>query len=331
MSEELCRQLGTLPSEQKNPASAAIDSASTTEILEIINQEDAKVPAAVRAEIPFIARAVDAIVDAFRSGGRLFYVGAGTSGRLGILDAAECPPTFGTPPSMVQGIIAGGPEAVFRAQEGAEDREDEGRQAIQQRNVSSKDVVCGLAASGRTPFVKAALLEAHNRGATTIFITTNKRNRLAEFGFDFVDIAICPQVGPEVIAGSTRMKAGTAQKLILNMLSTAAMIRLGKVFGNVMVDLQMTSEKLRERARRIVMELSGVDYATASATLELAGGNVKTALVMLLGNCSATEARSALHRSGGFVRQALQLVHNSNDASEYPSTSKSITGTKQQD
>ncbi len=314
MGEALCKQLGSLPSEQPNPASATIDTASTQEILEIINREDAKVPAAVHAEIPFIAQAVDRIVAAFRRGGRLIYVGAGTSGRLGILDAAECPPTFGTPPAMVQGIIAGGPQAVFHAQEGAEDREADGRKAIADRQVSAVDVVCGIAASGRTPFVKGALAEAKRRGATTILITTNQRERLPEFGFD-VDIAICPQVGPEVIAGSTRMKAGTAQKLVLNMLSTTAMIRLGKVFGNVMVDLQMTSEKLRERARRILMELAGVDYTTAVRTLDRANGNVKTALVMLLGNCSAAQARQLLAESNGFVRIALEKLRLHNERS----------------
>lgn len=315
MGEELCRKLATLRTEQRNPRSNQIDTLSTEDILYLINEEDAKVAAAVRRVIPQIARAVDIIVDAFQHGGRLFYIGAGTSGRLGILDAAECPPTFGTPTELIQGIIAGGYEAVFRAQEGAEDREEEARQAIADHGVTEKDVLCGLAASGRTPFVKAAIEEAQRRGARTILITTNSSDKVQQFGIH-PDIIICPDVGPEVIAGSTRMKSATAQKMILTMLSTTAMIKMGKVYGNVMVDLQMTSEKLRERAHRIVMEIAHVDYDTASEALIAAKGHVKTALVMLLGKCDYQTATQALQHHNGFVRYAIEAVQKRNMATQ---------------
>ena len=299
---ELFAQLSRLLTEQRNPASMHIDLADTEEILRIINAEDRRVPEAVGREIPYIAQAVELVVEAFRQGGRLFYVGAGTSGRIGVQDAAECPPTFGTDPEMVQAIIAGGPEAVFRAQEGAEDRAEDGARAIRERGVSECDVVCGLAASRRTPFVVGAIEEARRRGARTIFVTCNPRE---EFDLQ-VDVAICPVVGPEVIMGSTRMKCGTAQKLVLNMMSTASMIRLGKVYENLMVDLQLTNQKLRQRARRILMLLTGADYESASRALEAASGHVKTALVMLLAGVDAEEARRRLHRAGGFVRRAIQ-------------------------
>nr|BCX00027.1 MAG: N-acetylmuramic acid 6-phosphate etherase [Bacteroidota bacterium] len=299
---ELFAQLSRLLTEQRNPASMHIDLADTEEILRIINAEDRRVPEAVGREIPYIAQAVELVVEAFRQGGRLFYVGAGTSGRIGVQDAAECPPTFGTDPEMVQAIIAGGPEAVFRAQEGAEDRAEDGARAIRERGVSERDVVCGLAASRRTPFVVGAIEEARRRGARTIFVTCNPRE---EFDLQ-VDVAICPVVGPEVIMGSTRMKCGTAQKLVLNMISTASMIRLGKVYENLMVDLQLTNQKLRQRARRILMLLTGADYESASRALEAASGHVKTALVMLLAGVDAEEARRRLHRAGGFVRRAIQ-------------------------
>ncbi|MCS7082865.1 MAG: N-acetylmuramic acid 6-phosphate etherase [Bacteroidetes bacterium] len=297
----LFEQLQRLLTEQRNPASQHIDLADTEEILRIINAEDHKVPEAVEREIPYIAQAVELVVTAFRAGGRLFYVGAGTSGRIGVQDAAECPPTFGTDPEMVQAIIAGGPEAVFRAQEGAEDRKEDGARAIRERGVCARDVVCGLAASRRTPFVVGAIEEARKLGARTIFVTCNPRH---EFDLE-VDVAICPVVGPEVIMGSTRMKCGTAQKLVLNMISTAAMIRLGKVYENLMVDLQLTNQKLRQRARRILMMITGVDYETASRALEAASGHVKTALVMLLAGVDAGEARWRLEAAGGVVRRAI--------------------------
>jgi len=278
-----------------------IDTASVRDILEIINTEDHRVPIAVREEIPYIEQAVNIVVDAFRNGGRLIYAGAGTSGRLGVVDASECPPTFGTPPEMVQGLIAGGREAMFKAQEGAEDREENGAKDLEQLNLRPVDVVCGIAASRRTPYVVGAVKYARLRGAKTLFVTCNPRT---EFTLD-VDVAICPVVGPEVIMGSTRMKSGTAQKLVLNMITTASMIHLGKVYENMMVDLQMTNLKLVERSKRIVMTATGVDYSTAENALREADGHVKTALVMLLAGVGAEEARERLARANGFVRVAL--------------------------
>ncbi len=229
----LFSELQALATEQRNPRSMCIDTASIREILEIINTEDHRVPIAVREELPYVEQAVGIVVEAFRLGGRLFYVGAGTSGRLGILDASECPPTFGSPPEMVQGVIAGGPAAVFRSQEGAEDVEDDGALALREAGVAPPDVVCGIAASRRTPYVVGAVRYAREIGCKTLYVTCNPRS---EFNLD-VDVAICPVVGPEVVMGSTRMKSGTAQKLVLNMITTAAMIRLGKVYQNMMVDL----------------------------------------------------------------------------------------------
>ena len=278
-----------------------IDTASVREILEIINTEDHRVPIAVRREIPYIADAVALVVAAFRAGGRLIYVGAGTSGRLGILDASECPPTFGVPPEMVQGLIAGGPKAVFRSQEGAEDREEDGATDLDSLGVAPPDIVCGIAASRRTPYVVGAVKHARQIGCKTLFITCTPR---ANFTLDG-DVAVCPVVGPEVIMGSTRMKSGTAQKLVLNMITTASMVRLGKVYENMMVDLQMTSRKLVERSKRTVMTVTGVDYAEASRVLEAVGGHVKTALVMILGDVSAEEAGERLRRANGFVRPAI--------------------------
>lgn len=278
-----------------------IDTASVREILEIINTEDHRVPIAVREEIPYIERAVEIVVNAFQNGGRLIYAGAGTSGRLGIVDASECPPTFGTPPEMVQGLIAGGREAIFKAQEGAEDKEENGANDLRQVGVRPVDVVCGIAASRRTPYVVGAIKYARERGAKTLFVTSNPRS---EFTLE-VDVAICPVVGPEVIMGSTRMKSGTAQKLVLNMITTASMVRLGKVYENMMIDLQMTNKKLVERSKRIIMTATGVDYQTAQRVLDEAGGHVKTALVMILAGVEVEEARERLLRAGGFVRFAL--------------------------
>ena len=301
MSSSLFDQLAALATEQRNPASGRIDAATVEEALEIINTEDHLVPIAVRREIPRIAVAVELVVDAFKNGGRLLYVGAGTSGRLGVVDASECPPTFGTPPEMVQGIIAGGPEAVFRSREGVEDVEESGAEALRQRHVSERDVVCGIAASSRTPFVLGALEHARTVGAASIFVTCSPR------GKDKVDadVIICPIVGPEVIMGSTRMKSGTAQKLVLNMITTVAMIRLGKVYENMMVDLQMTSQKLEERSKRTVMTVTGVSYEHATRLLEKAGGHVKTALVMELAEVDSEEASRRLEAADGFVREAI--------------------------
>lgn len=303
----LFTEITALPTEQNNPASALIDTYSTGEILECINDQDTLVAPAVRLVIPQITEAVDALVERFRRGGRLFYVGAGTSGRLGIVDASECPPTFGVSAEMVQGIIAGGTPAIFKAQEGAEDSEAAGAEEIRNRHLTPNDTVCGIAASGRTPFVLGALREAKNAGLYTIMVSTNTPENILKLGIE-VDVMICPNVGPEVIAGSTRMKSGTAQKLVLNMLTTASMIRLGKTLGNVMVDVQLTNAKLGERAKNIIMTLTGVDYSTAEITLNESSGSVKTALVMILGNTSADAARSALVEAQGFVRQALDIL-----------------------
>jgi N-acetylmuramic acid 6-phosphate etherase len=302
-SKELFNELEGLSTEQRNHRTLGIDGMSTRDILQRINSEDKRVTTAVRKELGSIAKAVDLVVDSLNSGGRLIYVGAGTSGRLGILDAAECPPTYGTDPEIIQGIIAGGKRAVFRSVEGAEDRANEGRLAIDRKRVSSKDVVCGIAASRRTPFVVAAVQRAKERGAKTIYITTNARRNLRVKA----DVAICPVVGPEVIMGSTRMKSGTAQKLVLNMITTTTMIRLGKVYGNMMVDLQMKSRKLEERAKRVLMIATGVSYETAERTLRKAGGHVKTAIVMLKARVSATKARERLVEAGGFVRAAIKM------------------------
>ncbi len=298
----LSDDLKTRTTEQRNPHSQHIDTASTHEILEIISTEDHRVPIAVRRELPRIAEAVDAIVEAFEAGGRLLYVGAGTSGRLGVLDASECPPTFGTDPEQVQGLIAGGRDAVFRSQEGAEDQPEDGAQALQAINCTARDVVCGIAASGRTPFVGGALDYARTLGCTTVYVACTPPETLNAT----VDIAICPIVGPEVIMGSTRMKSGTAQKMVLNMLTTASMIRRGTVYENMMVDLQRTSTKLVERARRTLMMAADADYATAERTLQDANGHVKTALVMLLGEVDVDTARRLLKQHDGFVRPAIQ-------------------------
>jgi N-acetylmuramic acid 6-phosphate etherase len=303
---DLFEELQSLATEQRNPNSTHIDTASVEEILRIINTEDHLVPIAVRRELDHIAEAVEIVVEAFENGGRLFYVGAGTSGRLGVVDASECPPTFGTDPEMVQGIIAGGREAVFRSQEGAEDIPEEGAKALEERGVTADDVVCGIASSGRTPFVVGAVEHARDHiGCPTLFVTTVPRDEL-----DIEpDVAICPVVGPEVIMGSTRMKSGTAQKLVLNMITTAAMVRLGKVYENMMVDLQRTSEKLVERGIRTVMMVTGVDYDEADAVLDECDGHVKTAIVMILADVDAEEARRRLEETDGFVRPAIEGAH----------------------
>jgi N-acetylmuramic acid 6-phosphate etherase len=305
-SKELFNELEDLSTEQRNRRTLGIDGMSTRDILQRINSEDRKVATAVRNELRNIAKAVDLVVDSLKNGGRLIYVGAGTSGRLGILDAAECPPTYGTDAEIIQGIIAGGKRAVFRSVEGAEDRAREGRLAIDRRKVSGKDVVCGIAASRRTPFVVAAVQRAKERGAKTIYITTNARRNLRVKP----DVAICPVVGPEVIMGSTRMKSGTAQKLVLNMITTTTMIRLGKVYGNMMVDLQMKSRKLEERAKRVLMIATGASYEAAERTLRRAGGHVKTAIVMLKAKVSVRQARKRLAEANGFVRAAIRMKNH---------------------
>lgn len=297
----LFEELQSLVTEQRNPRSEDIDTASIADILRIINAEDQTVAAAVAKEIPYIARAVQLVVQGLHAGGRLIYVGAGTSGRLGILDASECPPTFGTPPEMIQGLIAGGPAAVFRSQEGAEDIPEHGAEALRAIEVAPPDVVCGITASRRTPFVVGAVAHAREMGCRTLFVTCNPREN---FSLN-VDVAICVVVGPEIIMGSTRMKSGTAQKLVLNMLTTATMVRMGKVYKNMMVDLQMSAEKLVERSKRTVMMVTGLNYDAATEALRTAGGHVKTALVMVLGDLPVEEAQRRLARADGFVRQAI--------------------------
>jgi len=299
----LADELARLLTEQRNPRSMNLDSLSTEEVLRLLNSEDKLVPLAVEREIPYIAKGVELIVTSLKSGGRLLYFGAGTSGRLGVVDASECPPTFGTDPKLVVGTIAGGQAAMFHSQEGAEDDGDQARRDVDAREVGSRDTVCGIAASRQTPYVVAAVKRARERGAKTIYITTNPRS---EFNLD-VDVAICPEVGPEVLMGSTRMKSGTAQKLVLNMLTTTAMVKLGKVYENMMIDLQLTSKKLVERSKRIVMMATGVDYATAEEFLQKTNGHVKTALVMIRTGVSADEARAKIAKADGMVRQAMDL------------------------
>ena len=290
--------------EQRNPRSRGLDRKSTLEILRALNREDARVALAVRRELPKIARAVDAIVKALGAGGRLFYIGAGTSGRLAVLDAAECPPTFGTPPKMVQAIIAGGARALRHASEGAEDSAAGGARDLRRASVTSKDVVVGIAASGTTPYVLGALAFAKRRGAVTVGVTANPRSPLARQA----KIAIAPDTGPEAIAGSTRLKAGTAQKMVLNLLSTAAMVRLGRVYENWMVHVALTNQKLRRRGVRILKEAAGVSASTAEHAVRQAGNDLPAALVMLKTGGSAREARRWLAAAGGNVRQALNLA-----------------------
>ena len=302
-TKELFTEISKLSTEQRNPNSMDIDARSTGEILKIINEEDKTVPLAVGKELPYIEQAVEIIVHALKNGGRLIYFGAGTSGRLGVVDASECPPTFGTPYGMIDGYIAGGREAMFRAQEGAEDYEENGAKDVLAAKVSDKDVVCGIAASRRTPYVIGAVKKAKELGAKTLFVTCNPREH---FNIKEVDVAICPYVGPEVVMGSTRMKSGTAQKLVLNMLTTTSMIRMGKVYENMMIDLQMTNKKLVERSKRIVMTITGVSYEEAAEYLEKANGHVKTALVMIRAGVDAEEAKARLAKADGFVRKAIE-------------------------
>lgn len=300
----LFRELSSLATEGLLPESSDLDTLDTPAIVRIINEQDRRVPAAVGECLAEIARVADRAAESFRSGGRLLYVGAGTSGRLGILDAAECPPTFGTDPGEVVGIIAGGKESVFRAREGAEDDPDAGRAAMDEHAVRPADTVVGIAASRRTPYVRGALARARELGAFTALVTCNPGPVRAD-AEDAADVVIAPAVGPEVIAGSTRMKAGTAQKLVLNMITTAAMVRRGKTLGNLMIDLRTGSAKLVERSRRIVMQVAGIGYEAAAELLERAGGSVKTAIVMQRRGCDRETAERLLAEAGGFVRRAL--------------------------
>jgi N-acetylmuramic acid 6-phosphate etherase len=294
--------LENLSTEQPNPASAAIDSLPTEEVLRIINSEDRKVADVVGREIPAIARAVDAVVAAFEHGGRLFYIGAGTSGRLGVLDASECPPTFSVPPEMVQGIMAGGEAALSRATETTEDDPAIGVRDLTERGFTARDVLVGIAASGRTPYVLGAMAEARRIGAVTVGISCVEQSELARA----VDIAITPVVGPEIIAGSTRMKSGTAQKLVLNMLTTTAFARLGYVYGNLMVNVQPKNVKLVDRARRIIAQAAGVSYDRAGELLQASGNSVRGAILMAKTGISREEAERRLAETGGRISQALE-------------------------
>ena len=288
--------------EQRNLNSTDIDLKSISEIVRVFHEEDRKAVAAVEAESDAIARAIDLCVAAFRAGGRLFYVGAGTSGRLGVLDASECPPTFSTSPEMVQGIIAGGDVALRRSVEGEEDKPERGAQAIRERELTPEDVLVGIASSGRTPYVIGALKEAHAIGATTIFLCcVQPPEQLKKWVTHF----ITPIVGPEIITGSTRLKAGTATKLVLNMLTTVSMIKLGKVYDNLMVDVHASNAKLVARSIRIVQAVTGVDAAVAEATLAEAGGRAKLAIVMLAAGLNPTDASALLERNSGFLRKIL--------------------------
>lgn len=294
--------LSKIATEQRNPHTTEIDRAGTEEMLRIINAEDARVAGAVADQIPMIARAVDGIVERIRRGGRLIYIGAGTSGRLGVLDASECPPTFNSPPGLVVGLIAGGDHALRHAVEHVEDRPDAGADALKAIDATERDIVVGIAASGRTPFVLGAVAYANEVGALTVGICNTDNAKLS----DAVQIPIPVLTGPEVLTGSTRLKAGTAQKLVLNMLTTGAMIRLGKTYGNLMVDLQPTNQKLRVRAIGIVRDAAGIPESEAATVLERAGGDVKAAIVSSLLAVTPDEAKKRLEAAQGRVRVAVE-------------------------
>jgi len=302
-NKALFEQLEKLATEQRNPKSRGIDLASAREIVDIINQEDRTVADAVSRRSEEIAQAIEMVREALSLGGRLIYTGAGTSGRIGVVDASECPPTFGSPPSQVVGVMAGGRAAMFEPQEAVEDSPQAGKQDMEVLQVSDLDVVCGLAASGRTPYVHGTLEHARNVGARSILICCVPREQL-RLPVE-PDLVIDVAVGPEVIMGSTRMKSGTAQKMVCNMITTGAFIRLGKVYENVMVDLQLTNEKLQERSRRIVMMLTGCDYQRATELLAASDGHVKTAMVMQGAGVGVEEARELLRQAGGFVRKVI--------------------------
>jgi N-acetylmuramic acid 6-phosphate etherase len=301
MSRDLFNRLADLITEARHTKSGRLDRMGITEILKLINQEDQTVPSIIAAHIPQIARAVELFVRTLKSGGRVLYLGAGTSGRLGVLDAAECPPTFGTDPEQIRGVLAGGKSTLIRSREGVEDRAGAALSDLKRHRLSRKDLLVAIAASGRTPYTVTGLAYARSIGAGSVFICANPTGEESPPA----DVVISVVVGPEIIAGSTRMKAGTAQKLILNMISTTAMVRLGKTYGNLMVDLRATSAKLIERSRRILMVTAGLDYDEAGKLLRKARGEVKTALIMARLNCSAPEARRKLKAADGFVYRAL--------------------------
>lgn len=299
------RYLSNLGTEKRNETTWNIDLCTTMEMVSLMNEQDMEVPKAVRTQLPQIAQAVDVITAALRSGGRMLYFGAGTSGRLGVLDASECPPTFSTPPDLVQGFIAGGDKALRCPVEGCEDSSDQGVTDVDKAGVTGQDVVVGITASGSAPYVLAVIREARARGAATIGVVTNPNTRLEKI----CDICIAPQVGPEVITGSTRLKSGTAQKLVLNMLTTCSMIKLGKVYGNLMVDLNPSNNKLVNRAQRIICEVTGVCEEKAAEALAQAGNSTKLAIMMLESNLGPDEARVLLEANGGVLRQALAVLN----------------------
>ncbi|HIF9170262.1 TPA: N-acetylmuramic acid 6-phosphate etherase [Photobacterium damselae] len=293
--------LSQLVTESRNQASNAIDTLSTLDMVTVINQEDQKVALAVEKTLPEIALAVDAIADAFMAGGRLIYMGAGTSGRLGILDASECPPTYGSNPNQVVGLIAGGHKAILKAVENAEDNRELAKQDLQNLGLTKNDVVVGIAASGRTPYVIGGMKYARSVGAQVVAVSCNPQSEMTKIA----DIAITPVVGAEVITGSSRMKAGTAQKLVLNMLTTGAMIRTGKVFGNLMVDVEATNAKLIQRQTNIVMQATDCDAAQAEEALSACDRHCKTAILMILAGLDAEQAKKQLANHNGFIRSAL--------------------------
>ena len=302
MAENLLQTLSTLITEQRNPNSMNVDSLSALEIVQLMNQEDKQVPLAIEKCLPQIAQAVECIVAAFQQGGRLVYIGAGTSGRLGVLDASECPPTFGVLPEMVKGIIAGGERALRHPIEGAEDSKSQAVVDLQTIQFSSKDVLVGIAASGRTPYVIGALEYAKSLGSVTASIASNPNSAMA----NIVDIAIDTVVGPEVLTGSSRLKSGTAQKLVLNMLTTASMILMGKCYQNLMVDVQASNEKLKARAIRIVMQATDCDKTLAEETLKLADQNAKLAIMMILSGLDRAQAEALLEKHHGKLQLALK-------------------------
>lgn len=293
-----------LTTEQRNPASDKIDAMSSLEIVQLMNAEDAGVAAAVAKESKTIAAAVDLIAESFRRGGRLVYIGAGTSGRLGVLDASECPPTFNSPPEQVVGLIAGGRTALTNAVEGAEDHSEFAIADLQELGLSQDDVLVGIATSGRTPYVIAALQYAREQGAAAIAFTCNQENQLA----DVADLTICPVVGPEVVTGSTRLKAGTATKMVLNMLTTGAMVRIGKTYGNLMVDLRATNKKLIDRSIRILIAFTDLPRDEAETVLEACHGELKTAIVSVKRNVSPERAEELLKQAGGHLRRVLDAA-----------------------
>ncbi len=297
-------ELSGLITEQPNPASAGIDTKSSREILDIICQEDKKVPLAVEESLDQISPLIDRVVSQFRQGGRLFYIGAGTSGRLGVLDASECPPTYGTDPEMVQGIIAGGQEALTRSVEWAEDNEESGKDALKERGFCKKDVLVGITASGQAPYVIGAMKYARSLGAGVGALGCNKKSLI----FDYADYPIYVHVGPEIVAGSTRMKSGTAQKLVLNMITTASMIRMGKVYNNLMVDLKPVNNKLIIRSKRLIRLATECSEEKAEEVFEQSGRHVKTAIVMVLLDVNREEARRLLEQSEGRVGTALEIA-----------------------